>query len=150
MLFDSETNRITGLVDYDLGHIGSQADEYLYSLAILGFHVLPIIKDNEDLLLLRKFLVHGVDYEQLVDRPKTIVDWKVVLMVDEEFAKAGVERPREIPAMDEISKRYWVTQGISPHVFFLERYREGGAEKLQKMKDGEQRELESNLEALGY
>ncbi|KJZ70172.1 hypothetical protein HIM_10432 [Hirsutella minnesotensis 3608] len=150
MLFNPKTLQITGLLDYDLGHIGSQADEYMYSLSSLGFLVLPPIKDNEDLRLQREFLLHGIEHERLINRPQTIINWKVALMVDEEFSKAGVERPRDIQAMEEIATRYWVTQNVSPPIFSLERSRKYSLDKLQQMKVGEQRELENGLEALGY
>lgn len=138
------------MLDYDFGHIGSQADEYMYSFAQLGYLALPVIKGHDDLMLLRKSVFGGFDHDKLADKPKRDVDWKLALMVDGEFAKAGVERPQDIPSMEEIATRYWTIQGVSPPIFFLERIRAAGSEKLQKMKEREQEQLDINLQALGY
>lgn len=151
MLFDPVTNRITGVVDFDIAHIGCQVEEYMWSLFSLGHLLLPVNKSSEDVTLHRQFLLHGMKstVAELVSQPKSFINWEVTLMADEEFAKAGVIRPRDVQALEHIQTRYLVTQAISPSIFFQAKSLTYSPETLEKMKLGEQEELENCLEQLG-
>jgi hypothetical protein len=151
MLFDPETRRITGLVDYDFGHIGSQADEYFYSICRLGYLVIPVGKceNNEHQKLLERSLLEGFNHAALANRPNQPVDWELVLMVDREFAKAGVERPQDIPGMQEISLRYWFINHISPPYYHTKVCREAPQEKKDAMRKKTKQELEHILNIWG-
>lgn len=70
-------------------------------------------------------------------------------MAKEEFARAGVIQPRDIPAMEELVTRYWLTQAISPPVFFKPKALTYTPEVQQKMKEREQKALEISLDLLG-
>lgn len=99
----------------------------------------------------RQFLLHGLNdaATTLGGRAKSFIDWDVTLVTDEEFSKAGVVRPRDVPALEHIQTRYLATQAISPPVFFQAKTLTYELEVLQKMKQGEQRELENCLQVLG-
>ncbi|KAL3294812.1 phosphotransferase enzyme family protein [Colletotrichum asianum] len=65
VLFDEATNKLTALLDYDFGHIGSQADEYFYSFhSIQGLMIPPFTGDPEEERL-RDCLVNGFTQEDV-------------------------------------------------------------------------------------
>ena len=135
MLFDPETNEITALLDYDFGHIGSQADEYFYSLGELHGLLVPPFQEEDDINLMRERLLHGFD-EQVASDKSEMVDWRLFAALDEQLAAEGVERPVDIPGIDQLSAIYWFLQDVSPPMFFLKRWRAHmGEEKVQEFRD---------------
>lgn len=152
MLFDPETSRITAIIDYDFGHIGSEADEYLYSLSQLHFLVVPPFEADENIDFMRRQLLQGWKHGEAAARPKCeSVDWKLAILMDEQLARAGVERPSDISAMDELSARYWFMQSISPPILSVKSWRDAvGSEQVEKFRQREQGAIERYLERWGY
>ncbi|KAF6816302.1 hypothetical protein CPLU01_13898 [Colletotrichum plurivorum] len=149
VLFDEATNKITALLDYDFGHIGSQADEYFYSFpSIHGLLIPPFIPDPDEEHL-RECLLQGFSSED-AKRKSQSHDWATAFVKDEEFGKAGVERPVAIKGIDQLSSVFWFIQNISPPMFFLERWRAKATSDRIAMIMGMTRDsLERNLEHWG-
>ncbi|KAE9575029.1 hypothetical protein CGCF415_v005089 [Colletotrichum fructicola] len=150
ILFDEATNKLTALLDYDFGHIGSQADEYFYSFhSIHGLMIPPFTGDPEEEHL-RDCLLNGFTQED-VQRKSESIDWMTATMRDEEFTKAGMEGPSDIQGIDDLSAVYWFIQNISPPMFFLERWRANATpERIEMIKLEARNNLEKNLDLWGY
>ncbi|KAF4834451.1 hypothetical protein CGCTS75_v003200 [Colletotrichum tropicale] len=150
ILFDEVTNKLTALLDYDFGHIGSQADEYFYSFHSIHGLMIPPFTGNPEEEHLWSCLLNGfikVD----VQRKSDSIDWMTAIMRDEEFTKAGVERPADIGGIDDLSAVYWFIQNISPPMFFLERWRaKATPERSEMIKREARNNLEKNLDLWGY
>jgi hypothetical protein len=97
----------------------------------------------------RECLIHGFP-EGAATRKGESVDWKLATMFDEALFEAGVERPQDIPGMDEISTIYWFIQDISPPIFFLKRFKEKTSPAVaERMKKSTQGQLEWYLKKWG-
>ncbi|KAI8312633.1 hypothetical protein K4K59_005743 [Colletotrichum sp. SAR11_240] len=141
---------LKSLLDYDIGHIGSQADEYFYSFpSIHGLIIPPFTGDSEEEHF-RRCLLNGFTKED-VQRKSGSIDWMTAIMKDEEFSKAGVERPSDIQGIDDLSAVYWFIQNISPPMFFLERWRaKATPERIEMIKREARNNLGKNLDLWGY
>ena len=93
ILFDEESKRITALIDYDFSLIASQIDEYFYSFHEAGGLLAGPGEDDEGILALRQCLLHGFTADD-ANRTHEFPDWKSAVILDKEFAKAGVVRPQ--------------------------------------------------------
>lgn len=113
LLFDPETHRITGLLDFAFSHIASAADEYFYSFEkIQGLLFPPGVNDT-----LRHNILHGFDETATGSAG-------IAFLRDKEFSQAGVQRPVDLmPGIEPLSRLYWFIQNISPGLFFLPRSR---------------------------
>ena len=154
ILFDEDTNRITALLDFDFGHIGSQADEYFYSFAAINSLLVPPFEDDAEVGALRAYLLRGFDgiaRQEIANRPSEPINWKIATMLDEEFTRAGVQRPQDILEIEDISSIYWFMQNISPPEFFLKRYRARvSPERLRSRRDEAERCLKKYLDGWGF
>ncbi|KAF0320450.1 phosphotransferase enzyme family protein [Colletotrichum asianum] len=140
VLFDEATNKLTALLDCDFGHIGSQYPRTYDS---------PFTGDPEEERL-RDCLVNGFTQED-VQRKSESIDWMTATMRDEEFTKAGVERPSDIQGINDLSAVYWFIQNISPPMFFLERWRvKATPERIEIIKREARNNLEKNLDLWVY
>ncbi|GJD03213.1 phosphotransferase enzyme family protein [Colletotrichum higginsianum] len=149
ILFDEGTNKLTALLDYDFGHVGSQADEYFYSFpSIHGLLIPPFLDDPEEFHL-RQCLLDGFGPED-AERTCASIAWATAVARDDEFAKAGVERPADIGGIDALSAVFWFIQNISPPMFFLERWRSRATpDRVEAVKREARDNLERNLDAWG-
>lgn len=155
ILFDPQSNRITGLLNYDLSHIGSQADEYFFSLMSLHSLVTGPVHDDPDAYMLRFSLLHGHDQLRGELSPSSgLVNWKLALLVAEELAKAGLERPIDIPGMNDVSARYWFTKVVHPVEFCIIKMGSEERQAIEEDKDKAKRRalkrLEQYLQAWGF
>ncbi|KAK6215638.1 hypothetical protein QIS74_08657 [Colletotrichum tabaci] len=150
ILFDEGTNKLTALLDYDFGHVGSQADEYFYSFpSIHGLLIPPFLDDPEEVHL-RQCLLDGFGPED-AERTCASIAWATAVARDDEFAKAGVERPADIGGIDALSAVFWFIQNISPPMFFLERWRSRATpDRVEAVKREARDNLERNLDAWGF
>jgi hypothetical protein len=150
MLFDPETKRLTAVLDYDFGHIASQADEYTYSFPSVHGLLIPPGTGDPDIDQLRINLLHGFDGES-VNKTAESVDWKVAVALDEAFKEAGVERPSDIPGSDELSSLFWLIQNISPPMFFLRRWMDKASpEKIDRVRSAAEASVAELLETFGF
>lgn len=152
ILFDPHDCRITGLVDFELAHVGCQVEEFMYSLWALGHLMPPIVNDNNELILQRKVLLGESDpYEsKFIDQNKTMIDWEAAILTKEEFAKVGVVCPSDVPCMSNVQNRFILTQALCPPIFSQEKTRTFSTATLLQMRDGEKAELQNSLQALGH
>ena len=146
VLFNPETNRLTALLDYKFSHIASRADEYFFSFPYLGAMLMwPAPRKNgEDVVTLRDYLLHGFPSESAL-RNSAFQSWELAEILDEEFAKASVQRLRDIQGIDELSSLNWFIQNIG---FLLGEHRDkvGGRAFKRVTEDI----LECSLEYWGY
>ena len=150
VLFDAETNRITGLIDYEFSQIASAADEFLTASFSRLHHLMPSAEmHDEEQVLLRKSLLTGFD-PALAERPtKSGINWKLALMVDQEFAKAGAMRPRDVPGMEEIHRRFTFVDNVMPPMFYAPHIQNAPKEKQDSLREEKRRELEAALKVWG-
>ncbi|KAF4808754.1 hypothetical protein CGCSCA5_v012043 [Colletotrichum siamense] len=142
--------QVTALLDYDFGHIGSQADEYFFSFPSIHGLMIPLFTGDSKEEDLRRCLLNGFTKED-VQRKSEKIDWKTAIMKDEEFSKAGVERPSDIQGIDGFSAVYWFIQDISPPMFLLERWRaKATPERIGMIKREARNNQEKNLDLRGY
>jgi len=151
LLFDPSTNRLTALLDYDFGHIGSLADEYFYSFPALGsLFVGPYDACSARMVDLRRCLLTNFPADAAA-RPTDDVDWKAAVAFDAALTTAGAKRPRDIEGIDVLSAVYWFIQNISPQEFFIKKMRARMTpEWLAEKRVKQQKELETYLDAWGY
>lgn len=152
LLFDPETNRLTALLDYDFGHVGSQASEYLYSFPHLSYLVTPPMDHTGPPVLaeVRERLLNGFQ-DGDAERKAEEADWALAVMMDEELRAAGAARPQDLRGVDELSTLHWFIQDVSPPVFFMERFRsKAPAEVKAQMRQSIQSNLDWYLKHWGY
>ena len=150
MLFDPETNKLTALIDYDFSHVASQADEFFYSLDRLHGLLTPPNTGDPDIDALRQYRLEGFD-STVTEKTPSHVDWKLAVMLDEELARAGAERPQSLAGVDQLSSLYWFIQDVSPPIFFLPRWKNKATPEMKaKMKGATMAQLEAYLGGWGY
>ena len=151
LLFDTDTYRLTAVLDFDFSHIASPADEYFYSLdGIHGLVPPPMLEDS--ITALRKCLLHGFDAVPADSRPEGMVNWDTAVLRDEAFRLAGVLRPVDMmPGIERLSELYWFIQNISPGLFFLPRVRARlTPEKAEMRRNAVKEDLELTLKNWGF
>lgn len=150
LLFDPETNRLTALLDYDFGHVGAPASEYLYSFPHLSYIVTPPNIDEPGLAKVRQRLLHGFEAGDAAQKGET-VDWELAVMMDEELRRVGADRPQDIAGMDELATLHWFIQDLSPGIFFLERWRAKATPAMKaRIRQSTQSNLDWYLKRWGY
>jgi hypothetical protein len=149
MLFDPTSNRLTALVDFDLSHIATPADEYLYSFRTLGALLASPLEPGDEGQL-RQCLLYGFD-GNVPDENGKEVDFEIAQMMDKEFVRAGVLRPADIHGAGELAALKWFLEDVSPPYFFMERWLEWkGREKVEEVKVGVEENLGKYLGRWGY
>ena len=149
MLFDEETNRITALLDFDFAYVASRVDEYFYSLGYVAGIVWPVVEEDPDGTRLRNNIISGFE-DGAEDLSSKRISWKVAVMLDRALLAASVERPQDIPGIDQLSTVYWLIQSINPYQFDNKEWKESQSpEKLEESRSGTQRDLEKYLKRLG-
>jgi hypothetical protein len=139
LLFNVDTYRLTGLLNFSFSHVASAADEYFYSFEKIQGLVIPPGADD----VLRQYLLYGPD--TTVNRQLTDEDtWEIAILRDQEFVLAGVQRPIDLmPGIELLSKLYWFIQNISPGLFFIPKVREKmGPGRVDAMRAHMQDDLE--------
>src|SRR5437764_363614 len=94
MLYDPESNRLTTLLDFDLSHIATPADEYFYSFSTVSALIAGPFEDGDEGQL-RQCLLNGFDSNVSYRNGKQ-VDFDIAQMMEREFVRAGVLRPMDI------------------------------------------------------
>ncbi|EHL03113.1 hypothetical protein M7I_0805 [Glarea lozoyensis 74030] len=146
MLFDPSSNLLTALLDFDLSHIATPADEYFYSFRTLGALLAGPFEPGDEGQL-RQYLLYG----NVPAQNGTKVDFEVAQMMDKEFVRAGVLRPADIPGAGELAALKWFLEDVSPPYFFMERWLEWkGREKVEEIKVGIEETLGGYLERWGF
>lgn len=124
MLFDPITHEITALLDFDLAHVGSPADEFLYSFSDMeGLLFDPFNSDT--LLKLREYVLTGfpdgppdVDSTPADDEP----NWQIAKVWDDSLAELQVLRPKTIEGIEEMSCLHWFCQDVCAPYLTMQRW----------------------------
>lgn len=156
MLVNPQSGKLTALVDFDLSHIASPAEEYFYSLRTLGSLLVGPFDDDEAFIRLRECLLNGFDHQ--MNAPGSgkskdgKIDWSVARTTDLEFRRAGVRRPSEITGSGELAAVKWFLEDLSPPYFYMPRWLEyqtskGGVEKTLRFV---QSNVEKYLDRWGF
>ncbi|KAI0202967.1 hypothetical protein F4808DRAFT_458198 [Astrocystis sublimbata] len=145
MLVDPISSKLTAILDFELSHIASPAEEYFYSLTNLGSMLAGPFDDNADEILLRKCLLEGFDKvdDTSSDDEGGKINWIAARITDHEFIQAGVLRPSEIKGCSELANLKWFLESLSPPYFHMPRWVEG---HKQEFIDKEKQAIRSTIE----
>ncbi|KAI1811753.1 hypothetical protein GGS20DRAFT_592564 [Poronia punctata] len=144
---------LTAILDFDLSHIASPAEEYFYSLTNLGSMLGGSFDDNPDEILLRKCLLEGFDK---VDNTSGggeggEINWIAARITDHEFIRAGVLRPSEIKGCGELANLKWFLESLSPPYFYMPRWVQGHKQEfIDKKKQAIRSTIEKYLDHWGF
>ncbi|KAK0127737.1 hypothetical protein ONS96_007251 [Cadophora gregata f. sp. sojae] len=149
MLFDPTSNRLTALLDFDLSHIATPADEYFYSFRTVGALLAGPFEEGDEGQL-RRCLLDGFDGNNLPQNGRK-VDFEIAQMMDKEFVRAGVLRPVDIQGAGELAGLKWFLEDVSPPYFFMSRWLEHmEPQKVDEIKTGIEENLGKYLERWGF
>lgn len=143
MLYDPPTNRQTAILDFEFAHIASPADEYFYSFRTIDALLAGPFKPGDEGRL-RDHLLGGFGAATTIPSGTAggRVNWQAAVMMDKEFARAGVLRPADIRGCSELAGLKWFLEDVSPPYFLMSRWVEYmGPEKIDKI----QAEIEENI-----
>ncbi|KAI1426826.1 hypothetical protein F5Y12DRAFT_739836 [Xylaria sp. FL1777] len=150
MLVDPASGRLTALLDFDLSHVASPAEEFFYSFRTLG-SLLAGPFETGDELLLRKCLLEGFDETPLTYDGHGKVNWPIAQNTDMEFSRAGVRKPAEIMGCGELAALKWFLEDLSPPYFYMPRWLEYQTpEGVDKTLQSIQSNVEKYLERWGF
>ncbi|KAI0433296.1 hypothetical protein F5Y09DRAFT_299095 [Xylaria sp. FL1042] len=151
MLVDPISNKLTAILDFDLSHVASPAEEYFYSLTNLGSMLAGPFDDNPDEILLRKCLLGGFDNVDIANDRGGKINWIVARVTDHEFIQAGVLRPSEIKGCGELANLKWFLESLSPPYFHMPRWVKGHKlEFIEKKKQAIRSTIEKYLDHWGF
>jgi len=113
---------VTGVFDFELSHVASPVEEFLYSFHDVGGILSGVYGEEPEDLALRAAILNGfpevlpttLPNEEAVYKfgSERHVQWDVAKLWDDELAYAGVWRPRTLAAADKISRLYWFSQEV--------------------------------------
>jgi hypothetical protein len=149
MLFDPISNRLTALLDFDLSHIATLADEYFYSFRTVGALLAGPFEEGDEGQL-RRCLLDGFD-GNVPDQNGRKVNFEIAQMMDKEFLRAGVLRPADIQGAGELAGLKWFLEDVSPPYFFMSRWlAHMEPEKVDEIKTSIEENLGKYLERWGF
>jgi hypothetical protein len=103
LLVDSVSGNLTAVLDFELSHVASPAEEYFYSLTNLRSMLASSFDNNLDEILLRKCLLEGFDKINFSSDVGGKINWMAAHITDHEFTRAGVLKPLEVRGYDELA-----------------------------------------------
>ncbi|KAK2758250.1 hypothetical protein FQN54_004095 [Arachnomyces sp. PD_36] len=149
MLFDPKSNRLTALLDFDLAHIATPADEYFYSFRTVGALLVGPFEEGE-YGQLRQYLLDGFD-GTIPTQIGGKVDFEIAQMMDKEFVRTGVLRPADIKGAGELAALKWFLEDVSPPYFFMSRWVAcRKPEQIEEIKSDIEKNLGKYLERWGF
>ncbi|KAF9885584.1 hypothetical protein FE257_012790 [Aspergillus nanangensis] len=161
ILVDPDTFEITALLDFELSHIASPLEEYLYSFYDVHGLLPGLYTTDEGMVAVRKALLDGFP-SPLPESPplptgpvrfgeKQNIQWELLKAWDDELAALGVLRPATIPYAADISALHWFSQDVCQFYFLQDMWLEAIGEKRVAEERKEQQELlEQYLTGRGY
>lgn len=149
MLFNPTSNRLTALLDFDLSHIATPADEYFYSFRTVDALLAGPFEEGDEGQL-RRCLLDGFD-ENIPAQNGRKVNFEIAQIMDKEFVRAGVLRPADIQGAGELAGLKWFLEDVSPPYFFMSRWLEHmEPEKVDEIKTSIEENLSKYLERWGF
>lgn len=150
MLFDVESNRLTALLDFDFSHVATPADEYFYSMGLLG-HILLGPLEEGPMQQWVKCLLNGCDGNMPTAEESADVAWGTMKMLSEEFARAGVRRPQDIKGIGELAGVKWFLEAVFPPYFASPRWLSRRTpEQVEKIRKNQESQVNAYLQRWGY
>ncbi|KAJ8121611.1 hypothetical protein ONZ43_g1979 [Nemania bipapillata] len=143
LLVDPVSGNLTAVLDFELSHIASPAEEYFYSLTNLGSMLAGPFDNNPEEILLRKCLLEGFDKIDPSSDEGGKINWMTARITDREFTRAGVLKPSEIRGCGELASLKWFLESLSPPYFHMPRWVNG---HKQEFIDKEKQVIRSNIE----
>ncbi|KAL8864652.1 MAG: hypothetical protein Q9198_009728, partial [Flavoplaca austrocitrina] len=110
-LYDIGTMRLTALLDFDLSHIATFADEFLRSLGA-GIGQLPSPQESGDFLTLRTAMLAG--FPDQLPPSNGDVQWPSVKAWDDALRARDAKRPSTIEDIAALSDLFWLSGQILP------------------------------------
>jgi hypothetical protein len=147
--FDSATNRITALLDFDFTHIASPANEFFYPFpsfhGILSGPFEP--KENEALCLAQ--LDGFKNPDPTLTNPE--INYNLAKLWHSELIRLEILGPSNIEGIEEVSALYWFFLDVCPPYFLLPRLLgRTSEEQQQESKKETEARLEKYLERWGF
>lgn len=151
MLFDVESNRLTALLDFDFAHVATPADEYFYSMGMLGHILLGPLQEGPEQQWV-KCLVQGCEGNiPTAEEERGHVPWRTMEILSEEFARAGVLRPQDIEGIGELAGVKWFLEAVFPPFFASPRwFSKRTPEQIERIKSSHEAQIKAYLERWGY
>lgn len=151
MLFDVESNRLTALLDFDFAHVATPADEYFYSMGMLGYILLGPLEEGPEKQWV-KCLVQGCEGNiPATKEERGHVPWRTLEILSEEFARAGVLRPQDIKGIGELAGVKWFLEAVFPPFFASPRWlSKRTPEQIESIKSSHEAQIKAYLETWGY
>lgn len=135
MLFDTDSNKITAILDFDFSVVSNPFDEYLTSFTDLGGCVGNLTDEIEAAILKGDFSSPPAELSEYVKREWELADtWKSIAK------KNGVLSPSEMKGADQIMELIQFQNLLCPH-------RLSDAFMLEKMNETERAELRAKTQA---
>ncbi|KAI1176681.1 hypothetical protein F4777DRAFT_247034 [Nemania sp. FL0916] len=143
LLVDPFSENLTAILDFELSHVASPAEEYFYSLTNLGSMLAGPFDDNPDEVHLRKCLLEGFDKIDPSSDASGKINWMTARATDQEFTRAGILKPAQIKGCGELASLKWFLESLSPPYFHMPRWVNG---HKQEHIDREKQVIRSNIE----
>ncbi|KAH0351792.1 hypothetical protein KCU83_g4015, partial [Aureobasidium melanogenum] len=150
LLFEPDTLKVTGLVDYDYdcSHTGHPLHEYFFSSFSGKYFIMSAEPDVASAIfhgypspLPRSEPISGLEARD--DDPP---QWELEQLFEQELTSVGAARPSNIPAAIEISKIYEVMAEICPFHLIMDRWvQKQSQEKLQACRQAQMEILNKAL-----
>ncbi|KAH0367049.1 hypothetical protein KCU65_g4918, partial [Aureobasidium melanogenum] len=122
-LFDPDTFKVTGLVDYDCSHTGQSLHEYFFSSFSVKYCIVSAEPEVASAIfheypspLPKSGPISGAEARDY-DPPQ----WELMQLFESELASVAAARPSNIPGTEEITKVYEVMAEICPFHFVMNR-----------------------------
>ncbi|GAM88337.1 hypothetical protein ANO11243_063700 [Dothideomycetidae sp. 11243] len=147
MLFDPSTFTLTGIVDFDLAHIGIPLSDYL--LADLGFrYMLAGSVDWSDSGTPYQEILHGFDSNTNDGLPTAFPRAKIL---DDALARVGADRPATFEGSVQLADLWWMAQDICQAFWFIPRLMDSwGPKRKAMMKTRSANNVRKYLDQWGY
>lgn len=112
VLYDKSTKKLTALVDFDFGHVGTVADEFFRSLGH-GIGRFPDTRDGDpDMIQLHNVMLYG--FPDPLPENGGDVDWVAAKAWDDALRERSLQRPATIPCMTTLADVFWLSSQILP------------------------------------
>jgi hypothetical protein len=114
-LFDPDSGRITGLIDYDFATVLHPSYEFLRSFDRAGgqFRGWDVDEESEEAAL-RHAKLHGFPSPLPAAKPDGLVQWEDAKAWEDALEAVGATRPRNLAGIDKVADVDTVLQAILP------------------------------------
>ncbi|KAH0254492.1 hypothetical protein KCU91_g17973, partial [Aureobasidium melanogenum] len=152
-LFDPDTFRVTGLVDYDCSHTGHPLHEYFFSSFSVKYCV--VLPEPEVASAIFHHYPSPLPLSEPISGPEARDDdppqWELMQLFETALANLGAARPSSIVGAENITKVYEFMALICPFHFVMDRWvSKQSQEQLQASKEKQMALLDKALVGWGF